>query len=100
MEEMLGIRPGASGISMLHAFSSLTSARDYAEYLRVQGSAFYISEMPALVLEANALALAVTQINCEDVLAGYSPTQYLTTSDMVAHRLQISETTICVGEAL
>lgn len=52
--------------------SSLESAKNYAEGLRVQGSVFYINELPALLLESDSIVLAVTQINCSDVLAGYS----------------------------
>lgn len=54
--------------------TTLDSAKDYAESLRVQGSVFYIYEKPALVIEADEIVLAVTQINCTDVLAGYSAT--------------------------
>jgi hypothetical protein len=54
----------------MHA--TLKSAKDNAEALRVQGSVLYIHEMPALLLESKDLVLAITQINCSDVLAGYS----------------------------
>lgn len=53
--------------------SSWESAKRNAERLRVQGSVFYIAELPAIILEAETLVLAVTQINCTDVLSGYSP---------------------------
>ena len=52
--------------------SSLSSAQRYAESLRVRGSVFYIYEIPAFLLESESLVLAVTQINCTDVLAAYS----------------------------
>lgn len=52
--------------------SSLSSAKRYAENLRVCGSVYYINEIPALLLESESLVLAVTQINCIDVLAAYS----------------------------
>ncbi len=52
--------------------SSLLSAKKYAESLRVRGSIFFIYEIPALFLESESLVLAVTQINCTDVLSGYS----------------------------
>lgn len=52
--------------------SSLSSAKRYAESLRVRGSVYYINEIPALLLESESLVLAVTQINCTDVLAAYS----------------------------
>lgn len=52
--------------------SSLSSAKKYAENLRVRGSVYYINEIPALLLESESLVLAVTQLNCTDVLVGYS----------------------------
>lgn len=52
--------------------SSLSSAKKYAESLRIRGSVFYIYEIPALLLKSESLVLAVTQINCTDVLAAYS----------------------------
>jgi hypothetical protein len=54
--------------------TTFDSAKDYAESLRVQGSVFYIYEKPALVIEADDVVLVITQINCTDVLAGYSVT--------------------------
>jgi hypothetical protein len=54
--------------------TTFDSATDYAESLRVQGSVFYIYEKPALVIEADEMVMAVTQINCRDVLAGYCAT--------------------------
>jgi hypothetical protein len=54
--------------------TTFDSAKDYAESLRVQGSVFYIYERPGLVIEGAEVVLVVTQINCIDVLAGYSLT--------------------------
>jgi hypothetical protein len=52
--------------------TTLVSAKEYAETKRVQGSVWYISELPALLAEGDSLILAVTQINCLNVLDGYS----------------------------
>jgi hypothetical protein len=53
--------------------STLESAQRYSENKRVQGSVFYILELPAVVFQGESLALAITQINTKEVLADYSP---------------------------
>lgn len=52
--------------------SSLWDAQRHAERMRVQGSVFYIVELPAVILEGDSLVCAITQINTTSVLAGYS----------------------------
>ena len=54
--------------------TKLMDARDYAEVLRGRGSTFQIIELPALVFETSAGALAITEINTNAPLAGYSVT--------------------------
>lgn len=51
---------------------SLERAKQYAERQRVQGSVFYVNEIPALLVQGGSLVLAVTQINCSNALSGYS----------------------------
>jgi hypothetical protein len=53
--------------------STWQGAASHAERLRKQGSVFFIHELPAVVLQAESLVLAFTQINTDDVLEGYSP---------------------------
>ncbi len=52
--------------------SRFEGARDFVKRHRVQGSVFYIKEIPALLFQDEEFVLAVSQINCKDVLAGYS----------------------------
>ena len=54
---------------MHFAFDDATA---YLENMRTQGSVFYIAELPALIVESDSFCLAVTQINCDVPLAGYS----------------------------
>lgn len=56
----------------MHA--SIEGAKAFAETKRVQGTVFYIAELPALIFHGHGQCLAVTQINTTDPLAGYSAT--------------------------
>ena len=47
------------------------SARDYCERRRVQGTVFYINELPALTFVAGERALVVTEINTDDILSRF-----------------------------
>ena len=64
--------------------SSLESAKKYAEKKRVQGTVFYIEEIPALIFEAENNCLAVTQINCKEPMAEYS-------SDAISEKVSLSK---------
>lgn len=50
---------------------NVTSAEKAAEHLRKQGSVFYVREVPAFVLETEALRYYVTELNSQDPLAQY-----------------------------
>jgi hypothetical protein len=51
--------------------SSLTSAKAHAEEKRVQGSVFYIEQLPALIFRSATALLVVTEINNTNPLSGY-----------------------------
>lgn len=51
---------------------TLDSAKEFAESLRVQGSVFYIQELPALCIDAGSYSLVATQINTSEPLREYS----------------------------
>jgi len=52
--------------------SDLQSAKDTAEKRRVQGSVFYIAELPAPIFSSAAGIIAVTEINSARPLSGYA----------------------------
>lgn len=47
------------------------SARTYCEERRVQGTVFYINELPGLAFVAGKRALVVTEINTNDILCRF-----------------------------
>jgi hypothetical protein len=54
-------------------FFNLSGASSYAEGLRVQGSVFYILEVPALMLTVSKGFALVTQLGTDRPLADYQP---------------------------
>jgi len=52
--------------------TTLESARDFAESKRVQGSVFYIKELPALFFDGGLYPILITQINEPCPLKNYS----------------------------
>jgi len=52
--------------------SSIESAKRFAERNRVQGSVFYIKELPALFIESGEYPIIITQINEDCPLREYS----------------------------
>ncbi len=51
---------------------TLSTAKEFCESKRVQGSVFYIEELPALQIDSEHGSLFVTQINCSYPLKEYS----------------------------
>lgn len=52
--------------------TSFKSARDFVENRRVQGSVFYIQQLPALIIKSSTKKLYITEINNKNPLSGYS----------------------------
>lgn len=58
------------------------SARSFVEQRRVQGSVFYISEIPGIVYQSEKGYLIITEINTEQVLKGFN---HLTLEDNISY---------------
>jgi hypothetical protein len=51
--------------------TTFASAREYCESRRVQGTVFYVTQLPALAFTAEGRVLAVTEINTQDILGRF-----------------------------
>lgn len=61
-------------------YPTITQAKNAAELMRMQGTAFYIDELPAACFEADGDCLVATQLCTPDVLGGYSHRSRFSTS--------------------
>lgn len=52
--------------------TTFASAREFVEKKRVQGSVFYIKQLPCLIVSSNKNKLYITEINSKKPLSGYS----------------------------
>lgn len=78
--------------------SDAQSAKESAERQRTQGSRFYVSELPALLIQCSKGFLAVTEINTNQPLSNYVPDAHLGQNDANANTVnEASDTRLARG---